>query len=57
MRKLLMGFTAALALALPASSPAATEQVKIVVGAFSPAAVTIAGGDAVTWTNTTNGLH
>jgi len=57
LKRLLFFSAAVLVLALPASSSAATESVKIVPGAFSPANVTIAAGDAVQWTNTTNGNH
>jgi plastocyanin len=57
MRRLLTLTAALLVLALPASSSAATETVKIIPGAFSPANVTIAAGEAVQWTNTTSGSH
>jgi plastocyanin len=57
MRRMLMLVGAALVLALPASSSAATVSVKIVAGAFDPANVTVASGDTVTWTNTTSGNH
>jgi plastocyanin len=57
MKRLLILTAAALVLALPASSSAATTTVKIVPGAFQPATVTISSGDAVEWTNTTAGNH
>ena len=57
MKRMLMLIAAALVLALPASSSAATTSVKIVAGAFQPATVTVGAGDAVEWTNTTAGNH
>jgi len=48
---------AALVLVMPASSSAANATVKIVPGAFQPANTTVAGGDSVTWSNTTAGDH
>jgi len=57
MKRLLILIAAGLVLALPASSSAATTTVKIVPGAFTPANVTVAAGDAVAWTNTTAGVH
>jgi len=54
LKRLLTLTAAALVLALPASSSAATTSVKIVPGAFNPASVTIPAGDAVAWTNTTS---
>jgi len=56
-KKLLIAIAAALVLALPASTSAATITVKIVPGAFAPAHVTINSGDTITWTNNTNGQH
>src|SRR5205085_2115365 len=57
MKRLLILAAAALVLALPASSSAATVSVKIVAGAFDPANVTVSAGDTVTWTNATSGNH
>jgi len=57
MKRVLMLTAAALVLALPASSSAATTSVKIVSGAFQPATVTVGSGDTVEWTNTTAGTH
>jgi plastocyanin len=57
MKRLLIPVAAALVLALPASSSAATISVKIVPGAFAPAHITITAGDTVQWTNTTSGNH
>src|SRR3954453_16037318 len=54
LKRLLTLTAAALVLALPASSSAATTSVKIVPGAFNPASVTIPAGEAVEWTNTTS---
>lgn len=55
--KRLFPIAAALVLALPASSSAATASVKIIPTGFEPAATSVASGDAVTWTNTTAGNH
>jgi plastocyanin len=57
MKRWLIPVAAALLLALPASSSAATTSIKIVPGAFSPAKVTISAGDTVQWTNTTAANH
>ena len=59
MKQLLIAVAAGLMLALPApGSAASTTTVKIVPGspnaAFQPASVTVAAGDTVQWTNTTN---
>jgi plastocyanin len=55
MRRLFLGFTAAVALvvvATAASAPTATVTVNIKRSAFAPASVTINANDAVTWKNT-----
>jgi plastocyanin len=52
MRKLIVGTAAALALAVSAPAQAATTNVAIKKGGFSPAGVTITTGDTVTWLNT-----
>lgn len=57
MRKLFFVVAAALALALPAGSPAATTTVKITGTAFSPKSVTVTVGDTVKWINTDNVTH
>jgi len=43
--------------AMPASAPAATSSVDIVNFAFTPAAITIKSGAAVTWTNKDADAH
>jgi plastocyanin len=57
MRRLIIGFTAALALAVAAPATAATRAVSIFGTTFSPATVTITEGDTVIWTNKDNDLH
>ena len=57
MRRLLFVAAAALALAVPASSFAATTTVKITATAFSPQTVTVELGDTVKWVNSDNANH
>jgi plastocyanin len=57
MRKLLLLLTFAAALAAPQPSLAATTKISITKSGFHPAAVTVAAGDAVTWTNDDTARH
>ena len=57
MRRLLFVVAAALALALPAGSFAATSTVKITATAFSPKTVTVELGDTVKWVNSDTANH
>ncbi len=57
MRRLLFVAAAALALALPAGSFAATTTVKITGTAFSPQTVTVDLGDTIKWVNSDNANH
>ena len=57
MRRLLFVVAAALALALPAGSFAATTTVKITATAFSPKTVTVELGDTVKWVNSDTANH
>jgi plastocyanin len=57
MRKLLIFIAALTVLALPASSAAATIQIKITSTAFTPKTPTINQNDTVTWTNSDTVNH
>jgi plastocyanin len=57
MRKVLLLLTVAAALVAPQSSFAATTKVSITRTGFHPAAVTVASGDTVTWTNNDSTRH
>ena len=57
MRKLMIGFAAAVALVVAAPATAATRNVSIFGSAFSPKSVTVTEGDTVVWTNKDNDIH
>jgi plastocyanin len=57
MRKLVLLLTVAAALVAPQSSFAATTKVSVTRTGFHPAAVTVAAGDTVTWTNNDTTRH